>query len=158
MKIFSRDETSLWCSQNDIALNDRGLPERSDASMQFKIAEDANKRVGLVSDRMQTSFNGEPTFLVWFDDWAVWPSGQRMHIFDRFRMSYGETRPLIQSPGHIFDQSEMEDAVSFVTLAVLMLWDCYVVTPQREKFLFFSHDEYGLTKGIDEARKKLDKA
>ncbi|HEY7999116.1 MAG TPA: hypothetical protein VIE87_09875 [Pseudolabrys sp.] len=148
MKILSREETSLWCGQNDIALNDRRLPERSDAFVSFKIPEDANKRVRLVSDRMQ-AFNGEPIFLVWFDDRAVWPSGQRMHIFDRLRMSYGETRPLIQSPGHVFDQSEFEDAVSFVTLAVLMLWDCYVVTPKRSKLLFFSHDEYGLTKGND---------
>jgi hypothetical protein len=150
MKILSRDETRLWCSQNDIALNDRGLPEHSDASVRFKIPEDANKRVGLVSDRMR-AFNGEPISLVWFDDWAVWPSGQRMHIFDRFRMSYGETRPLIQSPGHVFGRSEFEDAVSFVTLAVLMLWDCYVVTPQRGKLLFFSHDEFGLTKDVGKA-------
>jgi hypothetical protein len=148
MRILSREDASLWCGQNNIVLNDRGLPERIDAPVHFKIPEDANKRVGLVSDRMQ-AFNLEPIFLVWFDDWAVWPSGQRMHIFDRLRMSYGETRPLAQSPGHVFDQSEFEDAVSFVTLAVLMLWDCYVVTPKRGKLLFFSHDEFGLMKGID---------
>lgn len=148
MKILSREETCAWCGQNDIALNDRGSPERSDAPVHFKIPEDAGKRVALVSHRMR-AFSGEPIFLVWFDDWAVWPSGQRMHIFDRFRMSYGETRPLFQSPGHIFDQAEIEDATSFVTLAVLMLWDCYVVTPKRSKLLFFSHDEFALAKGID---------
>lgn len=148
MKILSREETGAWCGQNDIVLNDRGLPERSDASVQFKIPEDAGKKVGLVADRM-LPFSGEPIFLVWFTDWGVWPSGERMHIFDRLRMSYGETRPLIHSPGHVFEQNEFEDAVSFLTLAVLFLWDCYVVTPKRSKFLFFSHDEFGLTKGID---------
>jgi hypothetical protein len=95
------------------------------------------------------AFSDASFFLVWFHDWAVWPSGQRMHIFDRFRTSYGENRRLIDSPGHVFDQNEIEDAISFVTLAALFLWDCYVVTPKRGKLLFLSHDEYGLTKGID---------
>lgn len=143
MKILSKEDISLWCGQNNIALSDRGLPERSDACARFEIPEDAGKRVHLASHCMQ-AFNDEPTFLVWFTEWSVWQSGERMHIFDRFRMSYGETRPLIQSPGHIFNQTEIEDAVSFVTLAVLFLWDCYVVTPKRGKLLFFSHDEFGL--------------
>jgi hypothetical protein len=148
MKVLSKEETSLWCSRHEIALSDSGLPERSDVSAKFKIPEDAGKRVYLVSQRMR-AFSGEPLFLVRFDDWAVWPSGQRMHVFDRFRMSYGETRLLIHSPGHVFDKDEIDDAISFVTLAVLFLWDCYVVTPKRSKFLFFSHDEFGLAKGIE---------
>ena len=148
MKVLSREEANLWCSQNEVALSDRGLPERSDATAKFKIPEDAGKRVHLVSQGM-TAFSDSPHFLVWFDDWAVWPSGQRMHIFDRFRMSYGENRLLKDSPGHVFGDNEIEDAISFVTLAVLFLWDCYVVAPKRDKLLFFSHDEFGLMKGID---------
>lgn len=98
----------------------------------------------LVSEKM-AAFREEPNFLVWLDDWSVWPSGERMHIFERFRLSYGESRRLIDAPGHIFGQAEIEDALSFVTLAVLFLWDCYVLTPQGNKLLFFSHDEYGLS-------------
>jgi len=72
-----------------------------------------------------------------------------MHVFDRFRLSYGETRRLIDSPGHVFDQKEIEDATSFVAIAALFLWDCYVISQRRTKLLFISHDEYGVTKGID---------
>jgi hypothetical protein len=147
MKIISREETITWCHQNEIVLTARGQPELTDATTQFKIPVDAQKRVYLASQDMR-AFASEPLFLVWFDDWAFWPSGQRMHIFDRFRMSYGESRRLIDSPGHIFDREEIEDAISFVTFAVLFLWDCYVVSPKRSKLLFFSHDEYGLTKGF----------
>jgi hypothetical protein len=148
MKVLSREETVAWCGEHEIALSDFGLPERSDASGKFIIPEDAQKRVNLVS-RGMAAFGDKPLFLVWLDDWAVWPSGQRMHVFDRFRMSYGENRWLINSPGHVFDKNEIDDAVSFVTLAALFLWDCYVVTPKRSTLLFFSHDEYGLIKGID---------
>jgi hypothetical protein len=148
LKFFSKEETSLWCSQNEIALSDSGLPERSDSTSKFKIPKDAGKRVYLVA-RSMAAFIGSPHILVWFHDWDVWPSGQRMHIFDRFRMSYGETRPLVQSPGHVFDKDEFDDAISFVTLAVLFLWDCYVVSSKRGKLLFFSHDEFGLTKDME---------
>jgi hypothetical protein len=125
-----------------VPLSDRGLPQR-DGYTQFKIPEDAQKRINLVAGLMQ-SFDAEAAVLVWFDDWNVWPSGQRMHIVDRFRKSYGETQSLFESPARLFSNDEREDVVSFVTLAVLMLWDCYVITPKQEKFLFFSHDEYGL--------------
>jgi hypothetical protein len=64
-------------------------------------------------------------------------------------MSYGETRQLIELPGHLFDGKEIEDGTSFVTIAALFLWDCYVVNPGRSKFLYLSHDEYGVTKGVD---------
>lgn len=146
MKVLSSEEAKLWCRQHGIALSDRGMPAFPDSVEKFEIPEDAQKRVYLVSQAM-LPFRGEPVLLVWFNDWAVWPSGQRMHVFDRFRMSYGETRWLINSPGHVFDQGEIEDAISFVTLAALFLWDCYVLTPKRSKVLFLSHDEYGLTTG-----------
>jgi hypothetical protein len=55
----------------------------------------------------------------------------------------------LASPGHVFDKDEIEDAVSFVTLGVLFLWDCYVIAPKLSKLLYFSHDEYGLAKGAD---------
>jgi hypothetical protein len=148
MEVLSREETALWCQRHEIALNHRGLPELSDAAAKFKIPEDAQKRVALVSQAMRV-FRDAPLFLVWFTEWHVWQSGERMHIFDRFRMSYGEKRPLIQSPGHILHQAEMDDAVSLVTLGVLFLWDCYVVTPNRANLVFFSHDEFGLTKGAE---------
>jgi hypothetical protein len=147
MKILSPDAIRLWCVENGISLTDRGLPEGSAKARKFDIPADAQQRVALVAEKMK-AFETLPAFAVWFDDWSVWPSGQRMHIFDRFRSSYGETRNLIASPGHLFQAQELEDAISFVTIGVLFLWDCYVVTPQQTAFLFFSHDEWGLSQEI----------
>lgn len=148
MRVLSPQEAAAWCQAHDVALSDRGKPERSDADVKFEIPCDAQKRVSLVKQAME-AFVDEPAYLVWFNDWSVWPSGERMHVFDRFRLSYGETRRLIDSPGHVFDRTEIEDATSFVTIAALFLWDCYAVSPQRTKLLFLSHDEYGATKGMD---------
>src|SRR5262249_27583140 len=133
MRILSRQETVAWCQEHHVDLNNVARPERSDADLKFKIPADAQDRIDLVSGAME-AFADEPSPLVWFTDWSVWPSG--MHIFDRFRLSYGETRWLIDSPGHVFDQKEIEDATSFVTIAALLRWDCYAVSRQRTKLLF----------------------
>ena len=143
MKVLTRQECIAWCRDHSIVLNDRSLPDLAGAELKFEIPNDTQKRIYL-SRRAMEEFADEPTVLVWLNDWSVWPSGQRMHIFDRLRMSYGENRPIIEAPAQVFQQLEIEDAISFVTLAVIFLWDCYVITPNRARFLFFSHDEYGL--------------
>jgi hypothetical protein len=144
MQILSKASATNWCSTNQVPLSAFGVPERSPTdAARFDIPEDAGKRVYLVSECM-ADFRDATNFLVWFDDWSVWPSGERMHIFDRFRFSYGETAPLIDFPAGLFEQNEIEDATSYVTLAVLFLWDCYVVTPNSARFVFFSHDEWGV--------------
>jgi hypothetical protein len=155
MRGLSRDEAIAWCQEHRVALTNLALPELSDVDLKFKIPSDAQERVHLVNRAME-AFADEPSYLVWFTDWSVWSSGDRMHIFDRFRMSYGETRRLIDSPGHVFDQKEIEDATSFVTIAALFLWDCYVVGRQGVKLFFLSHDEWGAAKGMDlQAKVKL---
>ena len=148
MRVLSSQEASAWCHAHHVALNQWNLPERSDADFKFEIPPDAQKRVYLVNQAMEI-FEREPVFLVWFANWSVWPSGQRMHVFDRLRMSYGETRQLLDAPGHLFNGTEIDDATSFVTVAALFLWDCYVVNPARSKLLYLSHDEYGATKGLN---------
>jgi hypothetical protein len=147
MQVLSAADAKHWCETEGVALDVHGLPECPHA-VGFDIPEDAGRRVYLAGTCM-SGFSDEPGLLVWFHDWSVWPSGERMHIFDRFRLSYGDTEWLIDRPARIFEQSEFEDAVSYVTLAVLFLWDCYVVTPGRTKFLFFSHDEYGAFFGLN---------
>ena len=146
MKMLSTQEAMAWCRTHGVTLAEYDLPDRSDADQKFAIPQDAGRRVYLVGRAMESFRDGSP-FLVWFNDWGVWPSGQRMHVFERFRMSYGETRPLIDAPAQLFDAAEIEDGISFVTIAALFLWDCYVVNPGRTKLLFLSHDEYGVTKG-----------
>ena len=148
METFSRQESVLWCRDHRIVLDNRVLPDLAGAELKFDIPNDAQKRVYLAKRAME-EFSNEPTILVWFADWSVWPSGQRMHILSRMRMSYGEVRPLIDAPAQLFQQAEIEDATSFVTLALLFLWDCYVISPNQNKTVFFSHDEYGVARGME---------
>jgi hypothetical protein len=91
---------------------------------------------------------GETSLLIWYDDWMVWESGQWMPLVLRLRRSYGEVRKLIDIPAQLFDREEMEDATSFVVIAVLFLFDCYVICPDQRRVIYFSHDEWGLAKTV----------
>ena len=72
----------------------------------------------------------------------MWPSSEHMPLYDRFRQALGETRPLIETPGHLADMSDGEDALSVIAMSLLFFWDFYVLAAVPSPMFFASHDEY----------------
>ncbi|MGJ4946764.1 hypothetical protein [Bradyrhizobium sp. HKCCYLS20291] len=145
VEFMSRREATKWCTINQVSLDQTGLPDCADPEQKFDIPVDAQKRVQLVRAIMQ-EFSESRSLLVWLDDWMVWESGQWMPLFSRLRLSYGETRRLIEAPAQLFSVDQIEDATSFVVASVLFLFDCYIVCPQQRRIVMFSHDEWGVSK------------
>jgi hypothetical protein len=139
MTVLSEIQARAWCEERGRILTKNGRPVLPSNAEQFPIPSDAGQRVAMVARDLST-FSSDSEILVWFTKWGIWPSAERQHIFDRLRASYGETRSLIDSPGHLFSRREFEDMVSFVTLGVLFLWDVFVV---GTRLLHYSHDEIG---------------
>ena len=139
---LSRTAAENWCVAHGVLLDGRRRPDEPACAARFDIPEDAGRRIGMVAERM-AHYESEPEILVWFTEWGVWPSGERPHIFTRLRASYGENRPLIETPGHVFQRLEQDDAISFVTLGVLFLWAVYVVGGSGNRLVHYSHDEVG---------------
>ena len=148
MQPLTAAEARRWCDAQGLVADRRGFPTPRGARSDVTIPSDAGQRVALVA-RHLAFFGGTGEVLVWFDDWAVWPSGQRMHVFERMLASYGHHAPLIERPAFLFSAAEYEDAVSFVTIGVLFLWDVRVVGAVGQRLLFYSHDECGWTAGSD---------
>lgn len=144
MKLLTREQAQAWCEVYRIPLTTFGLPDVSDRDETFSIPEDAGRRVGLAREQV-LAFEGAKELLVWIDDWGVWPSGQWDHIFYQFRKSYGFDSPLIEHPAHHLDSSELPVATSLAVYSLLMLWDCYLISPSGA-WLHYSHDECGAMK------------
>lgn len=142
MLTLSRSDAEAWCLSRGVRLDARRRPDVPAGAESFPIPEDAGRRIAVVAGHLD-DYRGESETLVWFTGWGVWPSGERPHIFSRLRASYGETRALIEAPAHVFARAEAEDAISFVTLGVLFLWDVYVIGDSGKRLLHFSHDEVG---------------
>ena len=145
MHAHTKNEAQEWCRSREITIDERGLPQPTFAEGQgldFKIPADTGRRIALLHQLFRSLPAGQEV-LVWFDDWGVWPSGERKHMFERFRDSYGEHRWLSEAPAYVFSASEREDAISFAAFALLFLWDCHILTEGADAWLFFSHDEIG---------------
>ena len=151
MRICSYKDCADWCAAHGYPTRHiegfvvgphPDLTEPGFRFAMFSIPEDAGRRVALVKSLI--SLLGESAeLLVQIGDWAVWPSGQHMPLFNRFRQAFGEHRPLIEAPGHVIPASERDDAVSILVLSVLYLWNCHVLSAKGDQALFVSHDEYG---------------
>jgi hypothetical protein len=151
MQICTYKECAEWCAAHGYPTRqveglvvgpDPDLTEPDFHFAMFSIPEDAGRRVALVKNVMSL-IDAEAELLVQIGDWAVWPSGQHMPLFDRFRQAFGERRPLIEAPGHMIAPVERDDAVSILVISMLYLWNCHVLSAAGDQALFVSHDEYG---------------
>lgn len=92
--------------------------------------------------------------ILWFTDWGMWNDHHERvgyRLMNLLRAAHGESRPLIETPAHVFDSSEVVDAQTLLATAILMSWDVYLV-PMDGKFLVFnSHDEYVDVESTDRA-------
>jgi hypothetical protein len=80
--------------------------------------------------------------LLWVTQWDVWPSNENLHLFYRLRESYGERRLLSDAPGHLFLKHEGPDLATFIELAILSGWDCYLLPNLKYASAFLSHDGF----------------
>ena len=85
---------------------------------------------------------GESPRLLWVTDWSVWPSGEHFPLYSLLRERLGDRRTLHEAPGHLAASGEDEESgLAVATVAVLFLWDLWVLGEGRGFML--SHDEHG---------------
>jgi hypothetical protein len=83
--------------------------------------------------------------LLWMTSWGIFSEvSERVakSLVRGFRSARGEDKPLIETPGHLFGESEVVDAQTLFTIAIVFGWDCYVIPSHREYYALTSHDEY----------------
>jgi hypothetical protein len=151
MRILSYAESDDWCAQHNYPTRKREgfivgpepeIPPNEFQRVEFALPRNSGRKVSLARFLYGLA-EPSPEVLIWIGDWAVWPSGQHMPLFSRFRQAFGETRPLIEAPGHLITPDEIEDGVSILTVSLLFLWDCHLLTASGRDVVFVSHDEFG---------------
>ncbi len=83
--------------------------------------------------------------LLWFTDWGMWNDHHERvahRMIDLLRAAHSETRRLIETPAHLFDESEVVDAQTLLTTALVASWDLYLVPWNGDFFIHNSHHEY----------------
>ena len=150
MQFLSVEQCRAWASQRGHRVNVAfGHPVASELtpSLRFAIPQDAGARVALARLLWEEAGDGAPEALLWITDWGVWPSGEHPPLVEAARRGLGAERALADSPGHLVHAGEDEEGLSVLVLAVLFLWDCWLLSAAQRPAVFVSHDEYGVIAG-----------
>jgi hypothetical protein len=94
----------------------------------------------------ERSFGGAS---LWVTQWGVWSldvESVGFTVLERMRQGWGEPRPVISAPGHIFREEQFVESVSCFVQPMLVGWDAYYIPqfaePSLDYFLFISHDSF----------------
>lgn len=162
MQFLRAEESGAWSARRGYRLNESfGRPVAGEilTPLRFHIPADAGARVTLARTLWETIGADAPEVLVWVTEWGVWPSGEHVALAEAARRGLGATGTLGESPGHLTRLGESDAGLSVLCLAVLFLWDCWVLPADRRPAVFVSHDEFGVvdTRGDDRGlRRRLE--
>lgn len=82
--------------------------------------------------------------LLWIREWGIWGDHAEKTgaiIIEKMRLAKGESEPLFQRPGHLFEREELFEMHSYFVLPLLWGWDAFLVPKNKDYFVFVSHDE-----------------
>ena len=147
LRFLTQQQCQTWATVHGYRLYDPSWGRQIDVAsldeQRFRLPEDAGARVALARMLWDSLAADAPEVLVWLTEWGVWPSGEHLPLAAAVRRGYGETRSLDDAPGTIIGRDEADAGLSLVALAILFLWDCWLLLPGGKAACFLSHDEYG---------------
>ena len=146
MRCLTYSECAAWCRAHGYPVTEsdshgRPIPQviESGSLVAVTYHRDSGSKVSLARE-VVTRLTRDGEALLWLDHWAVWPNSQHMPLFTRFREALGESRALIEAPGHLFQPDEVDDAISVLAVAMLFFWDCHVLPAGNGPAFVTSHD------------------
>ena len=145
MQFLTKEQCVAWVSKEGFDLgetpNYRDLEKVGVHKIRFATPSDAGARVALART-LWNSLGARSEGLVWVTEWGVWPSSEHMPLYTALRRAFGDKRPLIEAPGHLFQLGEDDNGLSFFLVAALFFWDVYLLRAGGDSAAFLSHDEF----------------
>jgi len=105
----------------------------------YRIPLDSGAKVALAR-RIAGALLNCGSALLWITGWGIWPSSEHLDLFDRYRLSFGETRSLGEAPIHLLEKSEEEILVSLISIGLFFIWDMELFDLERKLVVRVSHD------------------
>jgi hypothetical protein len=145
MRFVSSDEAATWASSFATTGSSERYPESQPDGwhgIQVDFENQPGHRHYWIARELVAAVGPWSSCLLWITTFGVWPSSENLHLYYRFRHSYGETSHLDERPALIALKHEAIDVESFLHFAVLFGWDAYLVTVEDYCRVFVSHDGY----------------
>jgi hypothetical protein len=150
MHVVTNDEARRWCAEHGLPFDH--LPHWTDTRIQdgVRFLTDRKQSVVEALIRHIVGYDAFDEGIVWITDWPLYKPDE-MAVITRFRGSIGESRQLIDAPGHIFGAKETPDCIGCFNLCVQYFWDALLFVPTSGLLIFNSHDGFQYASSLSES-------
>jgi hypothetical protein len=142
MKVISKPECVDWLKTNiGSHFTAEKVDEEYPYGVAYRLPPDTGKKTALgrtLVGLLQVRSPG----LFWITATGIWPTSENMALFDGYRKSFGENRPLHAAPGHVFSGSDLREVECLLDLALYFYWDSALFEMPAGICVKTSHDEY----------------
>jgi hypothetical protein len=149
MTFLTLDQCAEWCEENGFPLSYISAfrykyPDLQNSMfhrLEYRSPRHSGQKVALVKIILE-EIAKQNEILLWCRNWNVVASAGHIPLLTRLRQALGEKRELLETPGHLANTDEKDDAASILILSLEFYWDCFAMTSDGENIFFVSYDEY----------------
>jgi len=146
MKFLTTDEVRMWCEVHKLGITPhRFLDYDETNSFCLSIVlEGKPHQVIALADYLVPTWKDVPFHgaLLWVRERGIWgdfAENTGAMIFEQMRLARGEKRTLRESPGYLFEATELIEMHSYFVVPLLFGWDAFLIPEGSDYFLFVSH-------------------
>src|SRR5437763_2538229 len=154
MKILTKENASEMLGGKSL---DTFVSQRSNRLRQvggtYSIPRDSGAKTAL-SRAFAYLLLRKSSVCIYVSGWGVWGSSENLDLFYGYRRSFGESRPLIEAPVHLFERTEEDTFVSILCMVFYFVWDAWVFDIEGKALVRISHDEWLEVRADDDETRK----
>jgi hypothetical protein len=143
MKILSTEEANSFLRSSSVDETIRTIRQGTLlTSGPYAIPQDAGVKTALARQFADFLLGNFGEIILCLSGWKIWPSAENIDLFDGYRKSIGETRPVWEAPIHVFTRGEKSVFTSILNLGLFFYWDIEIFDSDSNVLFTFSHDEW----------------
>lgn len=134
MRCVTNSQLDEWLSEQSIPKD----PYHGDSAPGFYLQFYAplyHRRIDAFIRNYYDRIVAESDSLIHMTDWGLYQQSEMIAIAG-IRSNHGETRRLIDTPGHILTPIQQETGISLFGLAVSFAWSAHLYSPKNRSTLF----------------------
>jgi hypothetical protein len=149
VRIISERECKVWlCARLEQPFDWNRTEGIYGCAVTYLLPRDVGRRTAL-GRTLSSLVNCSGESLFWITEWGVFPSCENNALFDGYRRSLSENRPLHEAPGHLFEQGDRESFECLLDIALYFFWDASIFDAGGV-WVQFNHDEVLSIRARDE--------
>ncbi len=138
MKVLTLAQSKEWLAEREFSVQESDFPS---LRREYLLPPDSGWKTALARS-IAGMFDPNEEVLLVLLNWDIWPSSCSMPLFNRVRLSFGETRPLDEAPGHLFALQEADLIEAVLSLTLYFVWEAVLVGAKGGLAFWVSHDEW----------------